>query len=525
MNTICTHIIALCCSLLLLSTCMSQNRVPQRGRGKAVSERNNVKVTHRESESNDYEVVFPMNEYLATQDTSPYPVLVAGKLKDINTASFVNVMDFGAAGNGAKADDKAIAKAFDACRDGSGVLFPKGKTFLIHNLIRTPLNKNITVYAYDATFIMDKGTGYNAIAFEGAANAYNNQVIWLGGTFDGNKNNQSWPGSPGGSNAWTVTQPNYGLLTIRGAKFALVKDVHITNTVYDGVNLFECELGAIADSKGDNGVNLNYGKIRDKFNEGHQSTYFKCTRRNSQVVYFMNLDCREGSIGVQYSTNTVSDSSLAVVNNCNFYNQGQDAIHFESCRRIFINQCTIGADNNKDYEAKLHISNSCVLASIKNSRFTNGRITFVNASNLQLGIVENCQFASSIPAGDARQLRNFVQNATHIKNCSFTGITREEQATAKYISSSDFKNFKIAVAAKKIVNQCVFSNGETAVNKARFAPYISDCTFKNMGSSASENNSSNENRLSKETLNKMFSSSIKIVDQRKKMLGHISSSM
>ena len=160
----------------------------------------------------------------------------------------------------------------------------------------------MTIYAYGATFKMGEHTGYNAIAFEGNANEYNNQVIWLGGTFDGNKDKQAWPGSPTGNNNWTVTQSNYGLLTIQRAKFALVKDVSLINTVYDGVNLFECELGVIADSKASKGVGFIFSKLKANEGKGRQSTYFKCTRKNSQVVYFLNLDCREGSIGVQYST-------------------------------------------------------------------------------------------------------------------------------------------------------------------------------------------------------------------------------
>jgi hypothetical protein len=431
-------------------------------------------------------------------------------------------MDYGAAGNGTKADDDAIAKAFAACKDGSGVIFPKGKIFLIQNLIRVPLNKNITIYAYGATFKMANNTGYNAIAFEGSGNGYNNQLIWLGGLFDGNKNQQSWPGSPTGNNEWVRTQGNYGLLTIRSAKFALVKDVSLINTVYDGVELFECELGVIADSKASGGANLNYSKLRTTNGKGHQSTYFKCTRRNSQVVYFINLDCKEGSIGVQYSTNFVSDSSLAVINNCHFYNQGQDAIHFESCRKIFIYNSTIGADNSANYHADIHISNDCELAAIKNSQFKNGRIDFRNASSLQLGIIEDCQFESyALRKEDSTTLRAFIQNATYVKDCIFKGRTKEDGVKAKYVTGSSFQLFDVAVNAAALVSKCHFNTGTTAIKRSRNAITVTDCEFKNVSNPASAEMQSAENTLNKAALNDRLSKSIRVFDQRKKPLGYV----
>ena len=490
--------------LLLLPSCISQGNNPN---SKNKKDNDNI---------SNFEVVFPMNEYLTTKDTTPYPVLAQEKFQHINTSSFANVMDYGAAGNGSKADDNAIARAFAACKDGSGVIFPKGKTFLIQNLIRVPLNKNITIYAYGATFKMANNTGYNAIAFEGNENGYNNQVIWLGGLFDGNKNQQSWPGSPTGNNNWMRTQGNYGLLTIRRAKFALVKDISLINTVYDGVELFECELGVIADSKASGGVNLNYSKLRSTNGKGHQSTYFKCTRRNSQVVYFINLDCKEGSIGVQYSTNFVSDSSLAVINNCHFYNQGQDAIHFESCRKIFIYNSTIGADNSADYHADVHISNSCELAAIKNSQFKNGRIDFRNATSLQLGVVENCQFeAYSLNDNAPASIKSFIHNATHVENCSFTGKTKGEQVTAKYVVASSFRNFDAAVIAS-LVYKCEFNNGKTAIKNFDKAN-ISESKFINTNNSSSPNKST----MAESALKNILSKSIAVVNERKKSLGYI----
>jgi len=487
--------------LLLLFRGISQNKSPEKVQSETAQ---------------NYRVVFPMNEYLTTDGAAPYPVLIKEKFQNINTSSFVNVIDYGASGNGSKPDDTAIAKAFAACKDGGGILFPPGKTFLIHDLIRVPVNKNITIYAYGAVFKMARNTGYNAIALEcDSSGKY--KILWLGGIFDGNKDQQSYPGSNSNKNEWVVSHANYGLLTIKRAQFALVKDVTLKNTVYDGVDLFECVLGVIADSKAYAGVNLNYSKQRSKYGKGHQATYFKCTRRNSQVVYFINLDCKEGSIGIQYSTNVVSDSSLAVVNNCHFDNQSQDAIHFESCRKIFVYKSTIDAsDNSKNYHADLHISNSCEIASIKDCEFNNGRIDFHNGSDLQIGIVENCRFETSQHQNDTVSLRNFIHNATYVKNCVFKGKTKEEQVTAKYITESQFKNFDVAVRAISLIYKCAFDNGRTAVANPD-KPVIEACTFSDISNTTSGKESSDNNTNWKNFLN----TSIIVTDQKEKFLGYI----
>src|SRR5690349_15347003 len=125
MKKLIKELLFLAITLFIFSTCSSQPHTPL--------ETNN-KIT-------DHEVVFPLNDYLTTNDTVPYPVLRQKIFQEIDTSSFINIMDYGAVGNGSQPDDNAIAKAFDACKNGGGVLFPKNKIFLVQNLIRIPLKK------------------------------------------------------------------------------------------------------------------------------------------------------------------------------------------------------------------------------------------------------------------------------------------------------------------------------------------------------------------------------------------------
>src|SRR3954471_5036347 len=112
MNDKIQNFLSLIVAILLSSACYSQNNT-------ASGIKNITSIP-------GYEVVLPLNEYLTIRDTAPYPVLVQEKFKKINTRSFVNIMDYGALGNGLVPDDAAIATAFLACKEGGGVLFPKG---------------------------------------------------------------------------------------------------------------------------------------------------------------------------------------------------------------------------------------------------------------------------------------------------------------------------------------------------------------------------------------------------------------
>jgi len=276
--------------------------------------------------------VFPLNDYLSTTSTSPYPVVNNSKINAIDKSKFVNVMNYGAKGDGKTFDDEAIAKAFSAAQ--YGVIFPSGKTFLVSKLSEIRLSKNITVYAYGAAIKMADNKRYSALEFDYPTGSKTKNFIWLGGTFDGNKDHQSWPGSPTGNNTWAESHGRF--IGVSYAQFVLFKDVTVLNTVVDGIGLERNRIGVITDCNASGGARIQYSE------NAEQGTYFKCTRAESRAFYCNNLDCEGGSIGVHYSTanNTTSDSSVTTIINSHFKNQSQNPVHFEDCRRIFLYNCT-----------------------------------------------------------------------------------------------------------------------------------------------------------------------------------------
>ena len=452
--------------------------------------------------------VFPLNEYLFTSNGNPYPLVNNDKLNAIDTSKFVNVMNYGAKGDGKTFDDIAIANAFKAAE--YGVIFPSGKTFIVSKLSTIILTHDLTVYAYGATIKMAPFSRYSFLSLEYQYGSYHNTVIWLGGTFDGNKNNQSWPGSPTGNNIW---EEQHGrLVGVNYAQFALFKGITLVNTVMDGIGLEENRIAVIADSKASGGAPLQYSQVQD------QGTYFKCTRANSHAFYCMNLSCDGGSIGVHYSTPnyTASDSSITVVYNCNFNNQAQDAIHFEDCKRVFLYKNTIGRNVKGSYNADVHVSNTTEIASIKSCQFRNARLDFNNSSNLLLGIIDSCQFISEYRKS-ALSIQTFiVGRPTVCINSSFSGKTAlKYQGALKNIRKCTFTNFdSVAISGGYAIDSCVFISGMKPASLSK-GGFVLSSTFTSVQNSLYKSTPENDD------WKKIYLSYIDIVSDTKEYLGRI----
>jgi len=292
--------------------------------------------------------------------------------------------------------------------------------------------------------------------------------------------------------------------------------------VMDGVGLESCKLGVIADSKAWGGAPFTYA------NDQEQGTYFKCTRTGSQAFYCMNLVCNGGSIGVHYSTSYVEDNSLSVITNCQFKNQSQDALHFEDCRKIFMYNSTVQRDVTGGYTADVHLSNSTQIASIKNCQFTNARVDFNNATDLEIGVVDSCTFVSEFGGNghgngsgngndsdsDNSSLITCLAGATHCINSSFTGKTDIEQAWADNVKNCNFSNFSdLALRGPHVANSSYFANGPKPISPAKDGVVV-NCTFDNVGASDYKKPDDNDWK-------KPFLSSITIVSDDNEYLGRI----
>ena len=450
---------------------------------------------------------FPLNEYLYTISGSPYPLVNNSRINSINKSNFKNVMNYGAKGDGKTFDDAAIAQAFKAANSaGTGVIFPSGKTFLVSKLTDIILSRDMIVYAYGATIKMADFARYSFLSLEYQKGSYHNKVIWLGGTFDGNKGKQSWPGSPTGKNDWEEAHGRF--VGVSYADFALFKDVTLTNIVMDGIGLESNRIGVISDCKASGGAPLKWSEV------GQQGTYFKCTRAEAQAFYCNNLSCTGGSIGIQYSTKngTVSDKSVSVLNNCYFLNQKQNPVHFEDCRKIFVYKCTT-EKNSAEFSDGFHLSNQTIVASVKSCQFKNTHLDFVNGSSLKLAIVDSNHFTSQ----SGLRPVNFIEGRpTVCVNSSFAGTTTDNyQADSKNTRNCTFTDFgDLAISGGYATEGCAFTNGTTPVQTAR-GGFVINCTYTNV------KNTKYSDGTSDKTWQQVFSSYIDIYSDKSQYLGRI----
>lgn len=403
--------------------------------------------------------IFPLNEYLTT-GVKPYPVLIQSKINSINNATFVNVMTYGAQGDGVTLDDDAIKNAFNAAMSAStGVLFPTGHTFLVSKLTTIRLNHNMTVWAYGATIKMKALTKNSWLSLAAQRCGYHYRVIWLGGTLDGNQYNQSWPGNPhGGIYDGGFSEAHGRFLGAEHVTFALFKDVQIINTVVDGIGIESSNIGVIANCHADNGAPLVYTQV------GEQGTYFKVTRVGLKAAYFINDTSLNGSIGthVSYPTNAAMDTQTVSVHlNCYYKNQVQDADHIEDCYKNFYYNCTLISDSGFQYHQVIHISNKTGIVSIRKSAFTNSRVDFNNATALKLAIIDSSDFVSTFLSVASPRLTYFIEGRpTLVYQCTFTGRVATNQAELKNVRKSTFTNFdSLAISSGYAIDSCTFNNG------------------------------------------------------------------
>jgi hypothetical protein len=301
--------------------------------------------------------VFTLNGYSFTCPAcGVYPKVLQTKIANAGHAGFKTPETYGAAGNGVKLDDAAIASAFAAAKaagNTSGVFFASGKTYLMSKRLALSLanTDTIRVWAYGATFKQADLTGGTLFEITHASGSKGGGVLWFGGKFDGNQYNQRWPYNPHGgqfdtrdlacdkTNNEGFQEAHSCLLAVVRAGLAIIKDVDYDNVLLDGCRVEECQLAIVADGKATNGAPV-HENLETQYSSTpgvcEQGSYWKYRVINTgnQTAYFLNLSGTGGSIGIQFSFPEPADKSLAmphntvgVISNCYFWNQAQDNIH------------------------------------------------------------------------------------------------------------------------------------------------------------------------------------------------------
>lgn len=469
-------------------------------------------------------IKLPTNQYLFNcKHCGPYPLVNQTMLKAVTQTGMKNVLNFGAVGNGTTLDDAAIDAAFAAHNSDAasqGVYFPPNKTYLISKRHTIFLTKACKIIARNATIKMRAGGFYTMIELEyNTGDYYKYDVLWIGGKFDGNKDNQSYPGSPTGNN--TDMESHGRMLGISGAKHAIAYGIHCLNGVMDNINIQSTKLAVIAHCKSTGSAFVNFAL------SGEQNTGFKMrieARDTGQgcTAYFLRDTVMEGgamSLHVSSPVRNEGDTtSRAVVNGCYVYNGPQNGFHAEDCAKVMIYNSFFGCDPTGTYNPNIHFSNRTRVAVVEKCILKNTWVNGMNAQVMRLGMLKNCKFTSEY---NGSQLRLFVDNLTHVVNCSFTGMTAVEQTFVKNAKGCTFSNFgsQKAIRGLLVGDSNTFINGNVApisfgsLNGVTGKAYRS--TFINVPSSPNTTPPAGTTHLN------TFKSEIRFWDDTNKFLGKV----
>jgi hypothetical protein len=455
---------------------------------------------------------FPLNDYLYTISSNPYPLVNNNKLSTIDISKFVNVMNYGAKGDGKTFDDAAIVNAFKAAQ--YGIIFPAGKTFLLSKISKITLTHDITVWAYGATIKMGDFTRYSALSLQSglSAGSYRYSAIWLGGTLDGNRQKQNYPTGP---NAQTWEETHGRFLGFEKLEFAFVKDVNLVNLVMDGIGIDACKLGIIADSKAINGAEFKFSDVQE------QGTYFKVTRAGYKTCYFINLRCEGGSIGIHASYQTkleMDKETQVVIRNCYITGGVQNPIHIEDAYKCFMYKDTIQQPIGPEYIKSNTFSNRTGLLSIKNCYFENTRVNLNESGTIKnegLAIIDSNTFVNNNP-DITMMIEGFP---TVISHNTFTGKCRQQQSTGKNHLANKYIDFgSLSIYGGYAIDSCTFQNG------SKPASLLSGGFVTPACKQISVTQPNKQTQPSNNDWKKIFSSYIDIYSDTKQYLGRITCS-
>jgi len=339
-----------------------------------------------------------------------------------SAAEFYYAEWFGALGNGTQNDKSYIEKMTDSVPDEATIKFISGKTYLIgtadgdsHVEIS---NKNLTIFAYGATFKMDTETGYSIFHIHGTAyNNRKNYLYWYGGTFDGNKTYQDYPGTAwgGGDESWDQEVSNCGLLGIWYYDYVLVRGIKIKNNVSDGVVISECLNSRIESSEAVEGA--------DPTGAYPQNFKYRASSLTYAKTYFTNLYSKGGNIGCGYSASSALDGGTWFLDNISVIDSGQGAIWVETVKHLHMNNIETWSSNATNYNISIKIANDNIEAFLDNIKVDGGYIDGGNFGGDRIKKVINNVTVLNNPS-DSRAAINefdFVTNG-YVKNSSYWGI-------------------------------------------------------------------------------------------------------
>ncbi len=386
----------------------------------------------------------------------------------------------GLVGDG-KADDTAALQKL--LQRGGKITLPAG-TYRISSTIR--VNPEILeVSAEGATLIAAPRSTYNLISVQ----APNKRFIWKGGTFDGNKDQQVYPGQPNRSfeGKWQQTVTNNGIVGNQNfeAEYALLEDVVLKNFVSDG----SCLRADVAEFRNCKAYDSAFP--RDKYPQAFKFRSDGIPVNQKREFFLENCRAENVYIGFGVAAKDVGQQTYLEIDGFESTRTGKSSIHLEHIAFADIKNINCRADG-KDFSSRIHIGNQNREFRLNDFEMEGGFIRGAKKSTVMEitnGKMSNTQqFDYAIRQGP-KTSTGLVQNvivegckggikASQIKACEVRNAQACAFENARVLENSKAERAAVGALNCKEIRQTTFSNTQKGVHQVRGRQQVVDCQFK-----------------------------------------------
>lgn len=416
------------------------------------------------------------------------------------TKHWVNILDYGAKGDGTTSDSQFIQDAINA---GDVIVFPPNKTYLFKN-VQVKSNKTLIMYGATLKYGGTQPTPNNRIENQsglffvaGTSSVYEENIVLLGGKLIGNKVSTNW--------LVDDTATGDDIIQASFAKNITFRDMIITEAGQDGIELKTCDYVTVENCRliniADAGIevrgngnyliqnnhyymtrNALFCKSHEEYNNTNpKNVVFKdnyCETFFSPVIFhetfnikiegnkFFPLQTPDGTINAANNTaiSTASPPTLSVINDLrdikiiNNYIDG-----FTGAKAIQITRQT-GTSDVKRVEVKGNIIKNCLMgvtveggAIITDNVFedivgnsTNDYCIIVNPFNLDTIVIDRNKFVA-------------VNKVINVGSSNILIISNNVSDGQWFANLGVSTNLKIINNYIKAIGQGIYCNGSNDV--------------------------------------------------------------
>lgn len=270
---------------------------------------------------------------------------------------------YGLVGDGKSDDTEALQRLLQR---GGKITLPKGTYKVSRTLILNP--RILEVEAEGVTIIAAPRSTYNLISLQSP----NIRFIWQGGTFDGNKDQQIYPGHPNKKydGKWRQTVTNNGMVGNQNfdAKYVLLENVVLKNFVSDG-SCIRADEAIFRNCKAYDSA-IPFEKYPQAFK--FRSDGIPATQK--RVFKINNCYAENTYIGIGVAAKDVGKKTELYIDQFNSKQTTKSSIHLEHIAYAYIKNIKCLASGGDQFSSRIHIGNQNIEFHLEDFELTGGFI-------------------------------------------------------------------------------------------------------------------------------------------------------